>query len=395
MAEAWLAWLRMNQGRPAETLSLVRPRTGRGLAAYRFPNAYGGMVATMALAMLGRVDEALSALDTLESDVARMGAHRWTPRPLNLRGWIVRNLGELGEADELNRAAIDTARVHGLDEPLANGLLDLASGRLLAGDFDGADALLREAMPLTEVEHAFRWRHQLRGRLIRARLNQATGDFDGALAGAESLATDAALLGTPRYEIQARLVAAMSSHQVGATPDLETVAELLAHLDEVAGLEGWWITAEVARVFGVQEWEELAGRRVVSLRRRAGGSRRGVGSARHPAIWDELALGPSDGSPRDATQARGGRPHVHACRTSCEAARLAEPSHPGGDLGHRQPVGHDGAGVEGTQVSLDHCGVHVDQAGLLCGAHEAVWITRDGLHLGLHRLVPYGRAPPP
>jgi DNA-binding SARP family transcriptional activator/tetratricopeptide (TPR) repeat protein len=270
MAEAWLAWLLMNQGRPAETLGLVRQQTGRGLAVYRFPNAYGGMVATMALAMLGRVDEALSTLDTLESDVARMGAHRWTPRPLNLRGWIVRNLGELGEADELNRAAIDSARAHGLDEPLANGLLDLASGRLLAGDFDGAHTLLREAMPLTEVEHAFRWRHELRGRLIRARLDQATGDFDGALAGAQSLATDAALLGTPRYEIQARLVAAMSAHQVGATPDLETVAGLLTHLDEVAGLEGWWITAEVARVFGVHEWEELAGRRVHSLRRRAG-----------------------------------------------------------------------------------------------------------------------------
>jgi DNA-binding SARP family transcriptional activator/tetratricopeptide (TPR) repeat protein len=270
MAEVWLAWLRMNQGRPAETLSLVTRLTGTGLAAYRFPRAYGGMVATMALAMLGRADEALSALDMLESDVARMGAHRWTARPLNLRGWIVRNLGGLDEADELNQAAIDAARVDGLDEPLANGLLDLASGRLLAGDLDGADTLLREAMALTEVEHAFRWRHQLRGRLLRARLQHATRDFDGALPGAESLATDCALLGTPRYEIQARLVAAMSSHQAGVTPELETVGELLARLDEVAGLEGWWITAEVARVFGVHEWVELAGRRVASLRRRAG-----------------------------------------------------------------------------------------------------------------------------
>jgi len=271
IAEAWLAWLRMNQGRPAETLSLVGQKSGKGLAAYRYPSAYGGMVATMALAMLGRPDEALSALDTLESDIARMGADRWTPRPLNLRGWILRNLGAFGEADELNQAAIDTARVHGLDEPLANGLLDLATGRLVANDMDGADSLLREAMLLTKVEHAFRWRHQLRGRLIRARLHQATGDFGEALAGAESLATDAALLGTPRYEVQARLVAAMASHLAGATPDLATVAELLANLDGVAGLEAWWITAEVARVFEVHEWEELAGRRVVALRRRVGG----------------------------------------------------------------------------------------------------------------------------
>ncbi len=270
MVQAWLAWLRMNQGRPAETLRLVRHQTGRGLAAYRFPNAYGGMVATMALAMLGRVDEALSALDTLEFDVARMSAHRWTPRPLNLRGWILRNLGELGEADELNMAAIEAAREQGLDEPLANGLLDLASGRLLTEDFDGANTLLGEAAPLTGVEHAFRWRHEIRGRLIRARLDRATGDFHGALAGAESVAVDAALLGTPRYEVQARLVAAMSAHHVGVAQDLETVAGLLIRLDEVAGLEGWWITAEVARVFEVHEWEVLAGRRVRSLRRQAG-----------------------------------------------------------------------------------------------------------------------------
>ncbi len=149
-------------------------------------------------------------------------------------------------------------------------MLDLASGRLLVGDFDSADALLREAMTLTEVEHAFRWRHGLRGRLIRARLDQATGDFHGALASAESLAVDATLLGTPRYEVQAHLVAAMSAHQVGGISDREIVAGLLTRLDEVAGLEGWWITAEVSRVFGVHEWENLAGRRVRFLRRQAG-----------------------------------------------------------------------------------------------------------------------------
>jgi len=94
LAEAWLGWLRTNQCRPEETLRLVRPEPGRGLAAYRFPNAYAQMAATMALAMLGRADEALATLDALTADVVRMGAERWTARPLNLRGWIVRNLGE-------------------------------------------------------------------------------------------------------------------------------------------------------------------------------------------------------------------------------------------------------------------------------------------------------------
>ena len=270
MAEAWLAWLRMNQGRPRETLRLVRPQTGGGLAAYRFPNAYGGMVATMALAMLGRVDEALATLDTLEADVAAMHAERWTPRPLNLRGWIVRNLGALDEADELNRAAIEAARAQHLDEPLANGLLDLASGRLLAGDADAADGLLREAMPFTTIEHAFRWRHQLRGRLLRATLDRETGNFEAARAGATSLAADAARLGTPRYEVQALLVAAMAARQQGRAPDHGAVDQLLQRLDEVAGLEGWRITADVAAVFDVPAWRESAARRVRLLQRHAG-----------------------------------------------------------------------------------------------------------------------------
>ncbi|MGH3572090.1 MAG: hypothetical protein ACRDUW_09715, partial [Pseudonocardiaceae bacterium] len=269
MVEAWLAWLRMNQGRPAETLRLVKQQDGEGLAAYRFPNAYALMAATMALGMLGRAEEALATLDALDADVARMGAQRWIARPLNLRGWIMRNLGELTAADELNQAAIEAARPQGMAEPLAHALLDLASGRLLAGDLDEAGKLLDEAAALAEVEHAFRWRHQLRGRLVRARLDLALGDAEAALTGAESLA--AAALGAPRYQAQARLVAATAAHRVGSAVDLNEVGWLLSRLDEVAGLEAWWITGEVAAAFGVGAWEDLARRRVGELRTRAGG----------------------------------------------------------------------------------------------------------------------------
>ncbi|MDQ6696952.1 MAG: AAA family ATPase [Actinomycetota bacterium] len=270
LAEAWLGWLRVNQGRSAESLELVRPEQGRGLAAYRFPNAYALMAATMALAMLGRPDEALATVEALGADVARMGARRWTPRPLNLRGWIVRNLGEVGEADELNQAAIEEARTLDLAEPLANGLLDLASGRLMAGDLDAAGGLLDEAEELGEIEHAFRWRHRLRGRLVRARLDLACEQYEAARAGAESLAADAATLGVPRYDVQARLVAAMAAHRRTGTVDVDEVGRVLLRLDDVAGLEAWWITAEVAEVFDIPAWEDLARRRVAALGTRAG-----------------------------------------------------------------------------------------------------------------------------
>jgi tetratricopeptide (TPR) repeat protein len=228
MVEAWLAWLRVNQGRPAETLRLVKQHDGEGLAAYRFPNAYALMAATMALGMLGRAEEALATLDALDADVARMGA------------------------------------------ALAHALLDLASGRLLTDDLHAAGKLLDEATALAEVEHAFRWRHQLRSRLVRARLDLALGDAEAALTGAESLAVDAAALGAPRYHAQARLVAATAAHRAGGVVDLDEVGRLLLRLDEVAGLEAWWITGEVAAAFGVGAWEDLARRRVGKLRTRAG-----------------------------------------------------------------------------------------------------------------------------
>ncbi len=223
LAQAWLGWLCVNEGRPDEAVALAQPENGRGLAAYRFPNAYALMASSMALAMVGRPDEALTTVTTLSSALLRMGATRWEPRPLNLRGWIVRNLGEANEADELNLAALDAARRLDLAEPLANGLLDLAAGRLLAGDLDGARARLEEAAPLSEVEHAFRWRHQLRFRLLQGRLDLAGGDAEGAWAGAKALVGDAVARGAGRCEVQARLIAAEAGAALAVAPGRQSL----------------------------------------------------------------------------------------------------------------------------------------------------------------------------
>jgi hypothetical protein len=268
-----MAWLRTAQGRPAEALSLARPQRGQGLSVYRFPNAYGLMATVTGRAMLGRADEALVALDELAVEVEQMGATRWVPRPLNLRGWITRNLGEAAAADELNQAAREAAEAAGQVEPLANALLDLAAGRLFEGDLAHVGPLLEEARALLEVEHAFHWRHGLRGRLLQARLDLAAGDAVAARHGALALAADALTMGVPRYEVQAGLVAAVAGLRSGDRvdeADLEVVQGLLTRLDQVAGLESWWITADVARAFGVDAWEALARQRVAELRTHAG-----------------------------------------------------------------------------------------------------------------------------
>ena len=266
-----MGFLRLNQGRSAEALSLVRPGTGHGLAAYRFPNGYSGMAAALSLGMLGRPEEALAALDVLDRDIARMGAKRWPARSANIRGWVLRNVGAGAEADDFNVQGVELAAAIGLDEGVANGELDLATGRLLAGDLDAAAAHLDRADRLADRPHAFGWRHQLRARLLRARLALSAGNPETAEEIASSLVADTVPLGTVRYEIQARLVAAQARARLGpARATWPRLRALLDKLPHVAGLEAWWLTAEVADAFGVDQWRALAGRRVAELAARAG-----------------------------------------------------------------------------------------------------------------------------
>ena len=262
LTESWMAWLRMNQGRPEEALRLAHHAPGKGLAAYRFPNAYGLMASVTALATLGRAEEALATIDTLESEVRRMGATRWIPRPLNLRGWLTRNLGEPTQADELNQEALEAARAADLAEPWAHALLDLAAGRLLQGEWDAAATFLDQADGLLAEDHAFRWRHELRGRLLRARLDLARGDPEAARVARRSTGRRCRPRKVPRY-VAAGAAGRPPRHAPGAAeqPSISyEVDRLLGELDEVAGLESWWITADVAKAFGVDQWEQLARR---------------------------------------------------------------------------------------------------------------------------------------
>jgi hypothetical protein len=138
-----------------------------------------------------------------------------------------------------------------------------------------------------------RWRHQLRFRLIEARLALAAGEAASALAGADALTVDAAPIRAGRYEVQARLVAAAAwaterggdvgaggaspawadgtDRSDGAEGNAFAAAErLLERARNVAGIESWWITADVARAFGVPAWTEMARRQVAALLPRSG-----------------------------------------------------------------------------------------------------------------------------
>jgi len=270
LPSVWLGWLRMNQGRLAETLTLVGPRSGSPAEVHLFPNAYAAMTTSMALGMLGRADDALRSLDRMAIDIERMGARRWTCRALNVRGWVVRNLGALAEARDLNGAAIESAREVDLVEGVANGWLDLACGAQMEGDHAEAWRYLDLADSVADGPHSFAWRHRLRARLLRARSLLADGDAATARDLAHQLAIDAGRDGLARYRVQARLVAAMATRVTGGAIDLTDVAGDLEELPRLAGLEAWWITGEVAAVFDVAAWRNLAARRADALAAGAG-----------------------------------------------------------------------------------------------------------------------------
>ncbi len=281
LARSWMAWLRVAQGRADEALAMARTAQGQGLGleAYRFPNAYALMAASMAYATLGQADDAFRTIEALEADVERMGMARWVPRPLNLRGWITRNLGQPERADDLNQSALAAAQGQGMAEPLANALLDLAAGRLMDDDLDEVSRYLHRANELAKTEHAFRWRQQLRARLLQARCDLARGDTASASEQAASLARVAFDLGVPRYGVQAGLVHAVAEARAGRTVDRNEVDRLLHRLKDVAGLEAWWITADIARVFDEPKWDALARARVAELMARAGPHARSLEAA--------------------------------------------------------------------------------------------------------------------
>ena len=135
------------------------------------------------------------------------------------------------------------------------------------------DALARSGRPASALAAyaGFRWRHQLRHRLLQARLDLAAGRPEAAFNGAGALAADAVEMGAARCEVQARLVAATAGAAAGGPPhQMAAVQDLLERLGQVGGIEAWWITAEVAEAFGVDAWDDLAQRRVAALLPKAG-----------------------------------------------------------------------------------------------------------------------------
>jgi DNA-binding SARP family transcriptional activator/tetratricopeptide (TPR) repeat protein len=265
LVDTWHGLLLVHADDPAAALRLVgADEPTRVRVGYPFVAINRHMVAGYALARQGDPLTALREFELMSATAARERTDRFAGRDENFRGWILRGLGAFGPADEANTRALELSTAQGSTEPMVHALLDLADGRLRANDPSGAATYLSKLDALTDHEYVFAWRGQLRASLVAGRFALATGSFVDAAEHFSTVLATADRLGLRRYQVLARLGLAQADRSFSIVDD-----DIVA-LDRVAPLESWWITADLARTFGVDAWRRLADSRLAALAARAG-----------------------------------------------------------------------------------------------------------------------------
>jgi class 3 adenylate cyclase/tetratricopeptide (TPR) repeat protein len=153
----------------------------------------------LALAGIGRYQEAIESLERIIARAERIGDVFYRIRSLNSLGWVYIELGDLDRGWEWNTRALDVAKQLGMADPELDSNAQLNLGDILQarGDLDGAEKLYRVVERIyrapTPPQIWMLWRygqHMLHsyGELLLARgeLARALEFADECLAGAEA-----------------------------------------------------------------------------------------------------------------------------------------------------------------------------------------------------------------
>lgn len=272
VAEVWLGQVRNHEGRPLDALELIeRALVDPDHLSHPFAGLHGRFGRAHALGQLGRVADALRACDELDRSIERGGPAevRFRAVACNVRAWVLRGSGRGAEADALNEEAVERNGAADGSGPSSEGfaeaywvaLLDLADGRLAAGDPAGAERILERLAAIDGWTGTMAWHQRHRLGLLRARLMRAGGDPAHASHLAAEVAADAEHRGAGRYAALARAQLALS----GGEGDLERIDRAMEALGACAGLEGWSLAAELADRFGLARWRVQASRWAADL----------------------------------------------------------------------------------------------------------------------------------
>lgn len=267
-ARVWLAGVRYHQGDGDAAADLVERAIAEGSwLGHPFAPHHAGIYRVLALGQRGRIVAALAACDTAEALASRSGdaGGRFVPALRNCRSWLLRGAGRVAEADELSSEIVEaTAGNPSRMEMHCAAALDVVDGALQRGDLAGAEVAIERAQVVDGFVGTMAWHQRQRFAVLQARFALEVGQRDRAESLARAVVDDAVARGTRRYELLARAV-------LGEV-------DALADLERVAGLEAWWVTAELAARTGDDRLWRAAERLATTLVAGAGPHGDGVRS---------------------------------------------------------------------------------------------------------------------
>lgn len=130
----------------------------------------------LSLANLGRMSEALAALEGALSLAERNSSPCWTTRLPDAIGWLYGELGADVTARGLGERPTEVARRFDMGELRESGPVKPSRGRADAGDEPGATSVLGNVSALLAREEWMRWRQSLRHESGMARMRLEQGD---------------------------------------------------------------------------------------------------------------------------------------------------------------------------------------------------------------------------
>ena len=300
----WLGALRVHLGRFDDAIEALEQDGTMAARPHPFVELHGLMSRCMAHGLNGQVSRAFEVVSELDRVVATHGAQglRFRSIAANLRGWLLRSVGNEQQADVCNQRALGSSVGAAFEEPYAHARLDLADGCLRRSDLVGALRWIDAAEAGVGDLSTMAWHIRQRSMWLRGRAAALNGEFDHALTVSYHLVDDADRRGSRRYGVLGRHLAAVATagSLANGQPGRNEPGrgepgrgELVADLDHVAGLEAWRLTLELAEAY---RDDQLVGEAEVRAERLA------VEASRCPDVDSSLTR-------RWIQQRLGGSPH--------------------------------------------------------------------------------------
>jgi tetratricopeptide (TPR) repeat protein len=182
-------------------------------------------------ANLGRISEALAALDEINELARRNGELYQVLKVPNSMGWIHRELGDLEGAAEFNRCGVEIARKHQVLEAEVNSAINLSYDYISQGEAEKATRVFADAEMLLGRDEWTRWRFSLRLQAAKCEHLLSQGDLIKTEASARRLFETASRYEARKYVASARRiladVAVARGDLAGAAAELHAALELL------------------------------------------------------------------------------------------------------------------------------------------------------------------------